>query len=64
MADIFEPHSGTWRFVKDRIEADLRAARMALEEPCGPDQTNELRGKIKALKKILMVEEPDQPING
>lgn len=44
----------TWRRVSDWAEAEINRARVKLEVVgLGPEDTNALRGEIRALKKLL-----------
>jgi hypothetical protein len=57
-ADI-EPHSRTWRAVKEWAEARLTSSRSTLEAAGLPrEETEYERGRISALRELLGLTEP------
>ena len=53
-----DPFSATWRYVRDVIELEIDTLRIKNDSPALSEaQTLVLRGKIKALKKVLALPE-------
>lgn len=49
----FEKNSPTWIFLRHWLAEELEILRKQNDKPLSPDQTAELRGKIKFCKRLL-----------
>lgn len=56
-------HSSTWLALKERMDKDIAAARIALEtKGLSPTDTEYHRGRISALRDLLRLPEPKPEI--
>lgn len=60
---VIETHSVTWRAVASWIEAEMAKARANLERSGTPErESDELRGRLKALNDLLGLAKPKPEI--
>ena len=59
MSQIDTTHP-VWLALKRQTLARIEELRLQLEKPQGPDETNQIRGRIAELRKMLRDVEPPQ----
>jgi hypothetical protein len=60
MLENLEPTSPTWRAIAAWAEREIATNRSRLENDLTPEETAQIRGRIRALRSLLLQAEPPQ----